>query len=98
MEIGRASGGEGLIAISPELHGPRKKMWKQWFTRRIINGNLEMFQKEAIRLSQALSMETNNTFDLVDYALHCTFRTIACECVANLFFISESVIDIPKKI
>lgn len=90
MEAAKVVGGDGLFVIAPDEHGPRKKMWKQWLTRRIINGNLEIFQKEAIRLSEVLSMETNKTFDFLDYSLHCTFRTIACKFLDNfstvLFF------------
>ncbi len=87
VEMGRKIEGEGLIMISPDVHGPRKKIWKQWFTRRIVNGSLEIFQKEAIRLSEKLAVETNKTFDIVDYSLHCAFRTIACECILNCFVI-----------
>lgn len=92
VEVGRATGGEGLIVIASDIHGPRKKMWKQWFTRRIIDLNLEVFQKEAIRISKALLTKADKTFDFVDYSLHCTFRIIACECVAKC---STSLLYLP---
>ncbi len=78
-KVGKAIDGEGLVAASAENHGPLKKIWKQWFTLRLINSNLDMFQREAIQLCEVLSTKCDTTFDAVDYILHSTFKTIACK-------------------
>lgn len=75
QEVARVASAVGLIVLKPEVHKTRKKQWKLWFTRKHINENHEMFQREAKRLCDVFSGETE-TFDAVPHVLHCTFRII----------------------